>query len=152
MKIALGADHGGYKLKDKIAAHLSENGHEVVDFGTNSPESCDYPDFADPVCRAVAGGECDFGILVCSTGIGMSMAANKHAGIRAACCSETVSVALTRAHNNANVLTLGEFIVGEHVACEMADIFIGTPFSEGERHIRRINKVMELEKNTSDIG
>ncbi len=145
MKIALGADHGGYRLKDKIAAHLADEGHEIVDFGTNSPQSCDYPDFADPVCLAVSGGQCDFGILVCSTGIGMSMAANKHKGIRAACCSETVSVALTRAHNNANVLALGEFIVGEHVACEMADIFISTPFSEGERHVRRISKVNALD-------
>ena len=146
MKIALAADHGGYLLKDKLAAHLKERGIETVDFGTNTADSCDYPDFADPLCRSVSSGECDFGILVCSTGIGMSMAANKHENIRAACCSETVSVELTRSHNNANVLCLGAFIVGEHLACKMADLFIDTPFSYGERHIRRVDKVNALDK------
>ncbi len=145
MKIALAADHGGYKLKDAIIAHLKERGIETVDFGTNSADSCDYPDYADPLCRAVAGGECDLGVLVCSTGLGMSMAANKHRGIRAACCSETVSVELTRSHNDANVLCLGAFIVGEHTACKMVDIFIDTPFSEGERHMRRVGKVNALD-------
>ncbi len=146
MKVAFAADHGGYKLKDALVSHLREKGIETVDFGTNSPDSCDYPDYADPLCRAVASGECDLGVLVCSTGLGMSMAANKHRGIRAACCSETVSVALTRSHNNANVLCLGAFIVGEHTACEMVDLFISTPFSEGERHVRRVNKVNALDE------
>lgn len=145
MKVAFAADHGGYKLKDALAAHLREKGIDVVDFGTNTSDSCDYPDYADPLCRAVASGECEFGVLVCSTGLGMSMAANKHRGIRAACCSETVSVGLTRSHNNANVLCLGAFIVGKHTACEMVDLFISTPFSEGERHVRRVNKVNALD-------
>lgn len=145
MKIAFAADHGGFKLKDKLVAYLQAKGIETVDFGTNSADSVDYPDYAHPLCEAVASGDCDFGVLVCSTGIGMSMAANKHKGIRAACCSETISAGLTRAHNNANVLCLGEFIVGEHTAKEMVDIFISTPFSEGERHIRRINKVNSLD-------
>lgn len=146
MKIAFAADHGGYQLKDKLVAYLKSNGIDTVDFGTNSSESCDYPDFADPLCKAVASGECNFGVLVCSTGIGMSIAANKHKGIRAACCSETVSAELTRAHNNSNVLCLGEFIVGEHTARKMVDIFINTPFSEGERHVRRISKISSLEE------
>ena len=146
MKVALAADHGGYKLKDAIVAHLNARGIETVDFGTNTADSCDYPDYADPLCNAVASGECQLGVLVCSTGLGMSMAANKHAGIRAACCSETVSVALTRSHNDANVLCLGAFIVGEHVACEMVDLFVDTPFSNGERHMRRVGKVNSLDK------
>ncbi len=145
MKIALAADHGGFRLKDKLVAHLNAKGIETVDFGTNTADSIDYPDLAHPLCEAVASGECDLGVLVCSTGIGMSMAANKHKGIRAACCSETISAGLTRAHNNANVLCLGEFIVGEHTAKEMVDIFISTPFSEGERHVRRVNKVNSLD-------
>lgn len=147
MKIALAADHGGYKLKDAIAAHLKERGIETVDFGTNTADSCDYPDYADPLCRAVASGECELGILVCSTGLGMSMAANKHRGIRAACCSEPISAELTRSHNDANVLCLGAFIVGEQTAFRMADIFIDTPFSNGERHIRRVGKVNALDGN-----
>lgn len=146
MKIAFAADHGGYQLKDKLVAYLKSNGIDTVDFGTNSSDSCDYPDFAHPLCKAVASGECNFGVLVCSTGIGMSIAANKHKGIRAACCSETVSAELTRAHNNSNVLCLGEFIVGEHTARKMVDIFINTPFSEGERHVRRISKISSLEE------
>lgn len=146
MKIAFAADHGGYQLKDKLVAYLNGRGIETVDFGTNSSDSCDYPDFADPLCKSVASGECDLGVLVCSTGIGMSIAANKHKGIRAACCSETISAGLTRAHNNSNVLCMGEFIVGEHTAREMVDIFISTPFSEGERHVRRVNKVNALDE------
>lgn len=145
MKIAFAADHGGYQLKDKLVAYLNGRGIETVDFGTNSSDSCDYPDFADPLCKSVASGECDLGVLVCSTGIGMSIAANKHKGIRAACCSETISAGLTRAHNNSNVLCMGEFIVGEHTAREMVDIFISTPFSEGERHVRRVSKVNALD-------
>lgn len=145
MKIAFAADHGGYKLKDKLVSYLNEQGITAIDFGTNSPDSCDYPDYAHPLCEAVASGECDLGVLVCSTGLGMSMAANKHPGIRAACCSETISARLTREHNNANVLCLGEFIVGEHTAKQMVDIFISTPFSEGERHLRRVNKVNALD-------
>ena len=145
MKIAFAADHGGYQLKDKLVAYLNGRGIETVDFGTNSSDSCDYPDFADPLCKSVASGECDLGVLVCSTGIGMSIAANKHKGIRAACCSETISAGLTRAHNNSNVLCMGEFIVGEHTAKEMVDIFINTPFSEGERHVRRVSKVNALD-------
>ena len=145
MKIALAADHGGYDLKNKIAAHLEERGIEYVDFGTNGPESVNYPDYAHPVCEAVAGGECTLGILVCGTGIGMSMAANKHKGIRAACCSDTYSTRMTRTHNDANVLCLGGRVVGDCLAMDMVDLFLDTPFEGGGRHSTRIAMVMELE-------
>lgn len=146
MKVALAADHGGYKLKDKLIEHLNSKGIETVDFGTNSDSSCYYPDYADKVCHAITSGECELGILVCSTGIGMSIAANKHPGIRAACCSDLLSVSLTRSHNDSNVLCLGAFIVAERFACEMADIFVSTPFSGEERHVRRVSKLIELDK------
>ena len=144
-KIVMGSDHAGYNLKLKIKAHLEARGIEVLDVGTDSPASCNYTIFARAVCEAVTGGEAPLGILVCGTGIGMSMAANKHPGIRAACCENTFSARMTRMHNDANVLCLGERVVGFGLACDMADLFIDTPF-EGGRHQRRIDKVMALEK------
>ena len=146
MKIALAADHGGYDLKNKIAAHLEKRGIAYVDFGTNGPESVNYPDYAHPVCEAVTGGDCTLGILVCGTGIGMSMAANKHKGIRAACCSDTYSTRMTRMHNDANVLCLGERVIGDCLAMDMVDLFVDTAF-EGGRHATRVAMVMELENH-----
>ena len=136
-KIALGADHAGYEYKDKLIAYLSENGYECVDCGTNGPESVDYPVHASKVCELVRGGECSFGILVCGTGIGMSIAANKHRGIRAALCNEAESTAMTRHHNNSNVLCLGGRVINSEKAVELANIFINTEF-EGGRHEKRV--------------
>lgn len=142
--IALAADHGGYELKNRIRAHLEEAGHVCRDFGTDSAASVDYPDYAHPLCEAVAAGECELGILVCGTGIGMSMAANKHRGIRAACCSDTYSARLTREHNDANVLCLGGRVVGEGLALDMVDLFVTTPFAGG-RHQARVDKLNALD-------
>ena len=145
MKIAIGCDHGGFHLKNAIQNYLDEQGIPYVDFGCSSTESCHYPAYAVPVCHAVTDGDCTFGILVCSTGIGMSMAANKCRGIRAACCSETYSARYTRMHNNANVLCLGEKVVGEGLALDMVDLFLNTQF-EGGRHQTRVDMIMEIEK------
>ena len=142
--IALAADHGGYELKNRIRAHLEEAGYVCRDFGTDSAASVDYPDYAHPLCEAVAAGECELGILVCGTGIGMSMAANKHRGIRAACCSDTYSARLTREHNDANVLCLGGRFVGEGLALDMVDLFVTTPFAGG-RHQARVDKLNALD-------
>lgn len=143
-KIVIGSDHAGYHLKQKIKAHLEARGIEVLDVGTDSAESCNYTVFAHAVCEAVAGGETPLGILVCGTGIGMSMAANKHAGIRAAACENTFSARMTRMHNNANVLCLGERVVGYGLACDMVDLFIDTPF-EGGRHQARVDDINALD-------
>ena len=142
--IALAADHGGYELKNRIRAHLEEAGYVCRDFGTDSAASVDYPDYAHPLCEAVAAGECELGILVCGTGIGMSMATNKHRGIRAACCSDTYSARLTREHNDANVLCLGGRVVGEGLALDMVDLFVTTPFAGG-RHQARVDKLNALD-------
>ncbi len=144
MKIVIGSDHAGYNLKNKVIAHLKENGYEPMDVGTYSSDSCHYPDYAAKVAEAVSSGEYERGILVCGTGIGMSMAANKHKGIRAACCSDTFSARLTRMHNDANVLCFGERVVGEGLACDMVDLFITTEF-EGGKHALRVNMFMEKE-------
>ena len=143
--IVLGADHGGFELKNTIKAHLENKGYTVIDVGTNSSDSCDYPIFASRLCTKIQNGEADLGILVCGTGIGMSMAANKHKGIRAACCSDTFSARLTRLHNNANVLCIGALVTGTGLAKEVADIFLSTEF-EGGRHQTRVDMVMEIEK------
>ncbi|MBE6562878.1 MAG: ribose 5-phosphate isomerase B [Ruminococcaceae bacterium] len=143
-KIALGCDHGGFELKNEIIAHLKECGVEYKDFGTYSSDSCDYPDYAEKACSAVVSGEYDLAILVCGTGIGISMAANKIKGIRAACCSDTFSARFTRLHNDANALCMGGRVVGAGLACDMVDLFINTDF-EGGRHQGRIDKVMALE-------
>lgn len=136
--IAVASDHAGYELKEKIKAYLIDNGFAIEDFGTNSTESCDYPVFAKELCQAVQSGKCEKGILVCGTGIGMSMVANKQKGIRAAACSDYFSAKFTRMHNDANVLCLGARVIGEGLACELVDVFIKTDF-EGGKHQRRID-------------
>ena len=145
MKIAVGSDHGGVELKEEIKKYLAQEGYEVKDFGTNSNESCDYPDYAIPVAEAVVEKEFDFGILVCGTGIGIGIAANKIPGVRAALCSDTFSAHATREHNDANILTIGQRIVGPGLALDIVKTFLNTKF-EGGRHQNRINKITELEK------
>ncbi len=144
MKIALAADHAGFLLKEKLREHLRSAGHEVTDLGTTSTESTDYPDFAAAVGRQVASGEVERGILVCSSGVGMSIAANKIHGVRAAMGTHTDEVALVRGHNDANVLTLGATFTPEPEAQAMVDVFLSTPF-DGGRHARRVGKIMQLE-------
>lgn len=144
MKIAIGCDHGGLEHKIAIKEHLEERGFNVVDFGIYEQVSVDYPDIAVKVTEAIVNGDCELGILVCGTGIGMSMAANKVKGIRAAACSEHFSAKYTRLHNNANVLCLGGRVVGIGTAIELADIFVDTKF-EGGRHQRRVDKITEIE-------
>ena len=139
--IAIGSDHGGFELKQKVIAHLKEQGREVKDFGTHSLESCDYPDFGRPVGEAVASGECEKGIVICTTGIGISIAANKVPGIRCALCHNTTTARLTCEHNDANVLAIGAAMVGEIVAMDIVDTFFATDFSHGDRHQRRIDKI-----------
>ena len=141
--IAIGCDHGGYEMKTALIKHLQENNVEFVDLGCNG-ETVDYPDIAVKVCEKVTGGECDKGVLVCGTGIGMSMAANKVKGIRAAVCGDTFSARFTRLHNDCNVLCLGGRVIGNGLACDILDLFINTEF-EGGRHQRRVDKIMELE-------
>lgn len=145
MKIALACDHGGLALKTAVKTHLNLRGFEVVDFGTDSPESCDYPDFAAPAARAVAAGDCDRGIVICTTGIGVSVVANKVKGIRCAQLSDLLSASLTRRHNDTNMMALGQAIVGELLALEIVDVWLDTPF-EGGRHQRRVDKIMANEQ------
>jgi ribose 5-phosphate isomerase B len=145
MKIAIGADHAGFSLKEQLRRTLAGEGYEVVDFGTGSPESCDYPDFAQSVGRDVAQGRSDRGILVCSTGIGMAMAANKVDGVRAAPAQSEDEVKFAREHNDANVLTLGARYMDAQRAMELIDIFLKTEFAGG-RHARRLAKIAQLEK------
>lgn len=142
--LAIGCDHGGYELKNAIIAHLEEQGVKVKDFGTYDGAAVDYPEIALKVTDAINKGECKLGVLVCGTGIGMSLAANKVRGIRAAACSETFSAKYTRLHNDSNVLCLGGRVIGPGVALEMVDLFINTKF-EGGRHARRVNAVMDIE-------
>ena len=146
MKIAIGCDHGALELKDLMVAHLQKQGHEVTDFGTHTLDSCDYPDFAAPAAKAVAAGTCDKGIVLCTTGIGVSIAANKVDGVRCALLSDVWSAKMTRLHNDTNVMALGAGVVGENLALEIVDTWVGTEFSGDERHQRRIDKVMALEK------
>lgn len=145
MKIAIAADHGGFILKEKLLGRLAGMGCEVTDFGTDTTESCDYPDFAQAVGEAVAEGRADRGLLICTTGIGMAMAANKISGVRAAPAQSVDEVRLTREHNDANVLTLGAKYVDERRAIEMIRTFLDTEFSKGERHVRRVAKIAQLE-------
>ncbi|MBO5715178.1 MAG: ribose 5-phosphate isomerase B [Clostridia bacterium] len=142
--IVLGADHGGFELKNTIKAHLEAKGFNVIDVGTNSADSCDYPVFASLACQKVLDGSAELGILVCGTGIGMSMAANKHHGIRAACCSDTFSARLTRLHNNANFLCLGARVVGAGLALDLVDNFVNAEF-EGDRHVKRLSLIEDIE-------
>ncbi len=140
MKIALGADHGGYELKEQVKKHLSDKGYEVIDFGTNSTESVDYPVYAKKVGEAVVAQNADFGIVICGTGIGISMAANKVKGIRAALCHNVFTARLAREHNDANVLAMGGRVLGTGLALEMVDVFLTTKF-EGGRHKRRVDQI-----------
>jgi len=148
MKIAIGCDHGAFRLKNEIIEFLNSENYEVKDFGTYSEESCDYPDIALPVAEAVVNKEYDFGILVCGTGIGIGIAANKVPGVRAALCSDTFSAHATREHNNANILTMGQRVVGTGLALDIVKTFLNTEF-EGERHQKRIDKISEIEKKYS---
>ena len=146
MKIAIGCDHGALALKNKFVAHLEAQGHEVKDFGTYTLDSCDYPDFAGAAAKAVASGECEKGIVLCTTGIGVSITANKVKGIRCALLSDVMSARMTRQHNDTNMMALGAGVVGQIMAQQIVDIWLGTDFSGGERHQRRIDKMMALEK------
>jgi ribose 5-phosphate isomerase B len=146
MKIAIGCDHGALNLKNKMVSHLEAKGFEVKDFGTYTNASCDYPEFAATAARAVASGECEKGIVLCTTGIGVSISANKIDGIRCALLSDVWSAKMTRLHNDTNMMALGAGVVGENLALEIADVWLGTEFSGDERHQRRIDKVMALEK------
>lgn len=139
MKICIGSDHGGYELKGEIIEHLKARGIDVADVGTDSPASCDYPVYAKKVTDIITAEEADLGILVCGTGLGMSMAANKVPGIRAALCHDVFSAEATREHNNANILCMGARVVGPGLALMIVDKFIDTPFSNDERHIRRLS-------------
>ena len=144
MKISIACDHGAYELKERLKAHLLEQGHQVTDCGTNSTESCDYPDFGLAAARLVADGTCERGVVLCTTGIGMSMAANKVKGVRCALCHEPLSAEMTRRHNDANVLAMGAGVTGGSLAERILDVFLSTGF-DGGRHQRRVDKVMEAE-------
>ena len=147
MKISIACDHGALALKNALIAHLEAQGHEIKNFGTDTLDSCDYPDFAAPAAQAVADGECDKGIVLCTTGIGVSITANKIPGIRCALLSDVMSARLTREHNDTNVMAIGAGVVGQMLALEIVDTWLGTEFSHNERHSRRIQKVMALEEN-----
>lgn len=148
MKIAIACDHGGLNLKNEIKKYLVANGYEVVDFGCDSYDSCDYPDHALPAAEAVASGKCERGILVCSTGIGVSIVANKVPGVRCAHCHDSYCAEFTRLHNDSNVLALGEKVVGVGYALKIVEIFLKTEF-EGGRHRRRVDKITAIEKKYS---
>lgn len=143
MKIIIGSDHGGYDLKTAVIAHLQEKGYEVEDKGCYNKQSCDYPEFGRAVAKAVAAGEGDRGIVICTTGIGISIVANKVRGIRAALCTDVTSAFLTRSHNDANVLAMGAGLIGENVAMDIVDTFLNTEFSGLEKHARRIAAIEE---------
>ncbi len=144
MKISMGCDHGGFGLKEDIKAFLIEQGHEVEDCGCYNTDSCDYPDFGEAAARAVSEGKCERGIVICTTGIGISISANKVKGIRCAHCCDVMSAEMTRRHNDANVIAIGAGMVGMNVAKRMVDVFLTTEF-EGGRHQRRVDRMMEIE-------
>ncbi len=146
MKISIACDHGALDLKNDVKSHLQQLGHEVIDFGTNSYDSCDYPDMIAPAAQAVAKGECERGIVLCTTGIGASIVANKVDGIRCALLSDVLSARMTRLHNDSNVMALGAGIIGKNLALEIVDVWLSTEFSGEARHQRRIDKVSALEK------
>ena len=139
--LAIGSDHAGYALKQAVMEHLKSRGEDYRDYGTYSEESCDYPDFAEAVSQAIISGEADRGILICGTGIGISIAANRHREIRAAVCGDCFSAEATRQHNDANVLAMGARVVGEGLALKIVDTFLDTEFSNGANHVRRIGKM-----------
>lgn len=144
--IALGCDHGGYELMQEVKQHLEERGLEYKDFGTYSPDSVDYPVYAHAVSESIQKGECDRGILICGTGIGISISANKHKGIRAALCHDVYSAEVTREHNDANILAMGGRVISSGLAFRILDAFLDTPFSSEERHLRRIAGITALEE------
>lgn len=146
MKIAIGCDHGALALKNALIPRLEQQGYTVKDFGTYTSDSCDYPDFAAPAARAVASGECEKGIVLCTTGIGVSITANKIPGIRCALLSDVMSARMTREHNDTNMMAIGAGVVGQMLAFEIVDTWLGTAFSHDARHQRRIDKMMALEK------
>ncbi|HJC22905.1 MAG TPA: ribose 5-phosphate isomerase B [Candidatus Eisenbergiella merdavium] len=146
MKIALGCDHGGYALKQEVIRCLEAKGLEWEDFGCFDESSCDYPDFGRAAAEAVAEGRCDKGIVICTTGIGISITANKVKGIRCALCADTVSARLTREHNDANMLAMGAGIVGKNLALSIVETFLDTPFSGEEKHARRVGKITAMEQ------
>ena len=143
-KLVIGCDHAAPELKAIVRDHLIARGFDVTDVGTHSTDSCNYPDYAHALCKKIQSGECELGILICGTGIGMSMAANKHRGIRAACCSDTFSARLTRLHNDANVLCFGARVVGQGLAIDLVDSFIDAEF-EGGKHQKRIDMFVDIE-------
>ncbi len=149
MKIAIGSDHRGFAAKDKLKAMLISKGHEIEDFGTDSPKSCDYPDTAYPTCKAVTSGRADVGILFCGTGIGMSVFANKVRGIRAALCHDELTAEMSRRHNNANILCLPADLVGEELTRRIIEVWLETSF-EGGRHARRVDKISKYEELECD--
>jgi ribose 5-phosphate isomerase B len=146
MNVALGADHSAFDLKKTVMEHLNKSGIETIDFGTYDCSSVDYPDFAPPVCEAVLSKKADFGILICATGIGISISANKIRGIRCALLGDVYSARMTREHNDANVMAIGARVLGSGLALEIVDTFLKTPFSNEARHQKRIDKIMALEK------
>ena len=148
MKIVIGCDHAGFAIKGAVINHLTEQGYECVDVGTYSTESCHYPVYAHAACEKILSGECELGILICGTGVGMSIAANKHKGIRAACCSDTFSARLTREHNDANMLCFGERVVGAGLALELVDAFLGATYANGGNHVTRVAMLAEIENGT----
>ena len=145
MKIAIGCDHGALDLKNQVARHLESKGYEVKDFGTYTAASCDYPDFAGAAAKAVGSGECERGIVLCTTGIGVSVTANKVKGVRCALLSDLMTAKLTREHNDTNMMALGAGVVGPNLALEIVDLWLATEFSHYERHQRRIDKMMAYE-------
>ena len=146
MKIAIACDHGALDLKNAVIAHLEKKGYEMVNFGTDTLASCDYPDYAGPAAKAVASGECEKGIVLCTTGIGVSIVANKVDGVRCALLSDVMSARLTREHNDTHMMAIGAGVVGQMLALEIVDTWLGTEFSHNERHQRRIDKLMAYEK------
>ena len=146
MKLSIACDHGALELKNALVERLTKQGHEVKDFGTYTPDSCDYPDFAAPAAQAVASGECEKGIVLCTTGIGVSITCNKVQGIRCALLSDVMSARMTREHNDTNMMAIGAGVTGQMLAFEIVDTWLGTAFSGEARHQRRIDKVMALEK------
>ena len=144
MRISIGSDHGGFTLKEKVVAYLTQKGYELKDVGCHDLSSVDYPAYGHAVGKAVASGECEYGIVICTTGIGISIAANKVPGVRCALCSEPHSAHMTREHNNANVLAMGGGLIGENMAYKIVDEFLNTEFSVEEKHHRRVNQLEEL--------
>lgn len=144
-KIAIGCDHAGFAIKGAVIEHIKSRGFDCTDVGTYSADSCHYPTYAEAVCEKILGGECELGILICGTGIGMSIAANKHNGIRAACCSDTFSARLTREHNDANVLCFGERVVGVGLAIDLVDAFLDAEYLNNGNHVTRVAMLKEIE-------